>query len=164
MSQIINSICTIQISRRLGVRNCQSNGRIAVDAQSASRWVRSPLTYFLRRLKHEKDASRRRHHDKEWHQNPVHGLLDLLYCQLLQPNLTTTTVAATTNTTIGWHDRSRTISISNLRLLLTVRKNVNVKRGLFVGDVTMLARINQVSNGRLWYFAHMIALNFPKRW
>ena len=33
-----------------------------------------------------------------------------------------------------------------------------------VGDVTMLARINQVSNGRLWYFAHMIALNFPKRW
>ena len=34
---------------------------------------------------------------------------------------------------------------------------------LFVGDVTMLAHINQVSNGWLRYFAHMIALNFPKR-
>jgi len=45
-----------------------------------------------------------------------------------------------------------------------VPKNVNVKRGLFVGDVTMLARIHQASNGRLWYFAHMIALNFSKRW
>jgi len=47
-------------------------------------------------------------------------------------------------------------------------ENVNVKRGrctlTTVGDVTMLARINQVSNRRLWYFAHMIALNFPKRW
>ena len=35
----------------------------------------------------------------------------------------------------------------------TVPKNVNVKRGrcplLFVGDVTVLAHINQVSNGRL---------------
>ena len=34
-----------------------------------------------------------------------------------------------------------------------VQKNVNVKRGrcplTTVGDVTMLARINQVSNGRL---------------
>ena len=47
-------------------------------------------------------------------------------------------------------------------------ENINVKQGrcplTTVGDVTMLARINQVSNGQLWYFAHMIALNFRKRW
>jgi len=34
---------------------------------------------------------------------------------------------------------------------------------LTLSEVAMLARINQVSNGQFRYFAHMIALNFPKR-
>jgi len=36
----------------------------------------------------------------------------------------------------------------------------NLQLLLLVVDVTLVDRINQVSNERLWYFAHKIALNF----